>query len=146
MLKNQRHELFAQGIAKGLTAKDAYIKAGYKARDNAAESAAARLFRNVQVQARLAEIAAELESQAIATADEIQRFLTSVMRGEVTEELLTRDGGLVTATANVRDRTKAAELLGRAQGVFTSSTAEAAGELEAIARALRQADNPLALN
>lgn len=30
-LKNARHEIFAQGVAKGLSATDAYEKAGYKA-------------------------------------------------------------------------------------------------------------------
>lgn len=141
MLKNHRHERFAQGIAQGLPATDAYIKAGYKARGKSAGNAASRLLENVGIQKRLAEIAAELESRAIATAEEIQKFLTSVMRGEVTEQLLTRDGDLVTAQANVRDRTKAAELLGRAQGVFALASLDAAGELDAIARALQQADN-----
>lgn len=146
MLKNQRHERFAQGIAKGLTAKDAYIQAGYKARDNAAEVNAARLLRNAQVRARIEQLAVEIKNQAVADAEEIQRFFTVVMRGEVTEQLLTRSGDLVTAPANVRDRTKAAELLARARGVFSNTDAAADGELAAIAEALREAEAPSLAN
>lgn len=141
MLPNIRHERFAQAIAQGKSATDAYIQAGYKARGKSAGNAASRLMENDGIKRRLEEIAAELASKAIADADEIQRFLTAVMRGEVEEQLMTRDGLLVTARANVRDRTKAAELLGRARGVFVLSSQDAAGELDAIARALMQADN-----
>ena len=136
MLPNIRHERFAQAIAQGKTATDAYIAAGYKARGKSAGNAASRLLENDGVKRRLEEIAAELASKAIADADEIQRFLTSVMRGEVEEQLLTRHGDLVSARANVRDRTKAAELLGRAQGVFVLTSQDASGELDAIAQAL----------
>jgi len=141
MLPNIRHERFAQLIAQGKSATDAYIAAGYKARGKSAGNAASRLLENDGVKRRLEEIAAEVASKSIADAEEIQRFLTSVMRGEVEEQLMTRDGFLVTARANVRDRTKAAELLGRAQGVFVLSSQDASGELDAIARALQQADN-----
>lgn len=141
MLPNIRHERFAQLIAQGKSATDAYIAAGYKARGKSAGNAASRLLENDGIRRRLEEIAAEVASKSIADAEEIQRFLTSVMRGEVDEQLMTRDGVLVTARANVRDRTKAAELLGRAQGVFVLSSQDASGELDAIARALQQADN-----
>lgn len=135
-LTNQRHELFAQGIAQGKPASRAYIEAGYKARGNAAETNAARLLRKAQVQERLAEIAAQIESHAIADAEEVQKFLTAVMRGEVTEELLDRDSRIRTLKSLARDRIKAAELLGRAQGVFVLSSQDASGELDAIAQAL----------
>ncbi|RVC79873.1 Terminase small subunit [Mesorhizobium sp. M4A.F.Ca.ET.022.05.2.1] len=56
ILRNPRHERFAQGIAKGLSGKAAYIDAGFGARDNAAEVNAARLLRNAQVKSRLGEL------------------------------------------------------------------------------------------
>lgn len=40
VLKNQRHESFAQALAKGMTASDAYTAAGYKGD----RTAASRLF------------------------------------------------------------------------------------------------------
>ena len=51
-LKNSRHEAFAQGLAKGMAASDAYVAAGYKE----SRSAASRLSANVNIEARVAEI------------------------------------------------------------------------------------------
>lgn len=56
ILRNPRHERFAQAIAKGLSGKSAYIEAGFIACDNAAEVNAARLLRNAQVKSRLVEL------------------------------------------------------------------------------------------
>jgi hypothetical protein len=58
LLKNQRHELFAQQIAKGLSATQAYVKAGYS--EQGAAQSADRLLRNADLKARIAEIQAEL--------------------------------------------------------------------------------------
>ena len=51
-LENRRHELFAQGLAKGLSATEAYSRAGY------AEHApsASRLLTNAKVTARVSEL------------------------------------------------------------------------------------------
>src|SRR5690625_1645042 len=117
MLPNIRHERFAQLIAQGKSATDAYIAAGYKARGKSAGNAASRLLENDGVKRRLEEIAAEVASKSIADADEIQRFLTSVMRGEVEEQLLTRHGDLVSARANVLGAEKVQTILGSALGV-----------------------------
>ena len=56
ILQNARHERFVQGVVKGISPGPAYTAAGYTATGNSAESAAARLLRNVQVQARRAEL------------------------------------------------------------------------------------------
>jgi phage terminase small subunit len=55
-LANHKHELFAQGLAKGESASAAYRAAGYSASGNAADAAASRLLKTVKVQARLAEL------------------------------------------------------------------------------------------
>lgn len=143
MLKNQRHERFAQGIAKGLPATRAYAEAGYTAEGRSLEVNASRLLRNAEVQDRIAELAENLKKAAIADADEIQQFLTLVMRGrdddgDLTEDHVTKDGAVVPVRVSFRDRLKAAELLARARGVFTSTQPGAEGELEAIRRALMQ--------
>jgi len=52
VLRNQRQELFAQGIAKGLTQGEAYVEAGYKA----SPSAPSRLFENVRIKERVQEL------------------------------------------------------------------------------------------
>jgi len=51
-LDNPRHERFAQDLAKGMSASEAYVSAGYKE----SRSAASRLSTNVDVVARVAEI------------------------------------------------------------------------------------------
>ena len=59
-LKNQRHELFAQTLASGKTAKDAYALAGYKP----SESNSAWLARKEEISNRVAEInSGRLEKQ-----------------------------------------------------------------------------------
>ncbi len=52
ILKNARQEKFAQNVAKGMTATEAYVKAGYKSTGHAAEANGARLMRKDEVQAR----------------------------------------------------------------------------------------------
>ncbi len=69
VLRNPRHERFIQGVVKGISPGPAYTAAGYKATGNAAETAAARLFRNVQVQARRAELQGSTAKQITDVRD-----------------------------------------------------------------------------
>ncbi len=69
VLKNARHERFVQGVVKGISAGPAYTAAGYTATGNSAESAAARLLRNVQVQARRAELQGSTAKQITDVRD-----------------------------------------------------------------------------
>ena len=55
-LKNQRWELFCQGIVKGLKKKQAALNAGLSVKF--VESAASRLAKNVKVKARIVELQA----------------------------------------------------------------------------------------
>lgn len=50
-LKNARHEIFAQALARGATATDAYSQAGYKGD----RTAASRLSTNVNIARRVDE-------------------------------------------------------------------------------------------
>ena len=52
ILPNPRHESFAQALAKGKSAADAYVEAGY----NPSRSAASRLSTNVNIMSRVAEL------------------------------------------------------------------------------------------
>jgi len=80
VLKNARHEAFAQGVAKGLSADQAYEAAGYKPnRHNAA-----RLKTNEHVTSRIEEIvsagAAIAEIDVARTLKELVRLGTSDIR------------------------------------------------------------------
>ncbi len=67
ILKNPRHERFAQNLAKGMSAAEAYEKAGYKPNDQNA----ARLTRNDEVRARVAELMAPAVEATQATVERV---------------------------------------------------------------------------
>jgi len=85
VLKNPRHELFAQELATGKTADDAYASAGFKPnRGNAA-----RLNANESIQKRVAEIlergAAKAETSVAHVLSELTRLGFSDIRKAFTE-------------------------------------------------------------
>jgi len=69
----------------------------------------------------------ELEEKRIAGAVEVLQYLTSVMREEVSEDVVVIEGEgdgcsgarIVRKKVSVRDRNKAAELIGKRLGMFT---------------------------
>jgi phage terminase small subunit len=68
-LKNKRHELMAQGLAKGLTQTEAYIKAGYSKKS--ANSAACMLLKNQpEIQARTEQILERKQQMAQASTNQ----------------------------------------------------------------------------
>lgn len=73
-LTNQRHELFAQALAKGLPASSAYVEAGYEY----SEPNASRLTRNDKVLARVAELQAVGASRAEVTVEMVVRELAKI--------------------------------------------------------------------
>ncbi len=64
VLQNPKHEVFAQALAKGASAADAYERAGYKP----SRSAASRLSTNVNIEARVAELVERISEKAEWTA------------------------------------------------------------------------------
>ncbi|RUX16367.1 Terminase small subunit [Mesorhizobium sp. M2A.F.Ca.ET.037.01.1.1] len=76
---NMRQERFCLALAEGLPQSRAYVEAGYTARGNAAEAAAARLFRNVQVQSRVAELQAAAARRSEITVDDLVAELDAMI-------------------------------------------------------------------
>lgn len=64
VLKNARHEAFAQALAKGKTATEAYAEAGY----NGDRTAASRLSSKVNIRNRVQEIVGRVAEKAEWTA------------------------------------------------------------------------------
>lgn len=64
VLRNARHEAFAQALAAGQSASDAYVTAGYRQ----SRSAASRLSTNVNIERRVREIKARAADKAEWTA------------------------------------------------------------------------------
>lgn len=71
VLPNAKHERFAQGVAKGLSATEAYSKAGYK--DH--QPSASRLLSNVMVQSRVAELQEKAAIQVGVTLESLTEEL-----------------------------------------------------------------------
>ena len=92
-----------------------------------AESAGNRLLSNVEVKNYIEERMKEIESDRIAKAEEVLAFLSSSLRGDVLEEVVTTEsdgaGGIkpiiLKKQLSAKDRIKAAELLGKRYALFT---------------------------
>jgi phage terminase small subunit len=102
---NPRQEAFCLAYARTGNATRAALEAGYSPKG--IDAAAARLLGNARVRDRLKELAEQTASSKIANAVERQEFWTSLMRDPAHE---------------VKDRLKASELLGKAQGDFIDRT------------------------
>lgn len=117
-LKQQR---FADEYIITGNATQSAIKAGYSSKY--ANTNANKLLQNTTIKGYIDVRLAKLESEKIATQEEVLQYLTSVMRGEKTEPLLVLDGEgtqkVIQAVPNVQSRTRAAELLGKRYGTFT---------------------------
>lgn len=76
VLTNPKHELFAQGLAKGLTQVEAYERAGYQP----TPESASRLLTNAKVSARVAELqeraAARVEITVAGLTERLLRLAT----------------------------------------------------------------------
>ena len=117
-LKQQR---FADEYIITGNATQSAIKAGYSKKT--ARAIANENLMKPYIKEYIDERLAKLESETIATQEEVLQYLTSVMRGEKTEPLLVLDGEgtqkVIEAVPNVQSRTRAAELLGKRYGTFT---------------------------
>lgn len=111
--------------AKQLTFIDAYLG---EAKMNAAQAARIAGYKHPETQGAenlrklrpyIDKVMNERHSDAIATQEEIQKFFTAVVRGEVKEEVVSNNGKILEVPASTKDRLKAAECMGRAYGMFT---------------------------
>lgn len=69
-LENQQHEIFVQELVKGKGQGEAYLAAGYKAKNvSVASAAATRLLKDVKIQARLLEFQQKAEVETILTLE-----------------------------------------------------------------------------
>ena len=118
-----KQKAFADYYIELGNATEAYLKAGYKAeKRHVAEANARKLLGNYSVKKYIEERMKELESERIASQEEILQFLTSVMRGETTERIpiVGKDFfEMVDNIPSIKDRVKAAELLGKRYALWT---------------------------
>jgi putative terminase small subunit-phage-associated len=117
-LKQQR---FADEYIISGNAEEAAVIAGYSKKY--ARGNAYKLVAKSGVKSYIEERLKELDNKAIAKQEEVLQYLTSVMRGELEEEVLYGIGDGVQSTRHIevgaKDRLKAAELLGKRYRLFT---------------------------
>lgn len=124
---NVKQEAFCLHYAKTGNATESYKKAGYAAKTAKAIYANAnRLLKNDKVQARLQELADEMKSEKIADIREIHEYLTSVIRGETSDDVVVTEGcgdgiseaRVVEVRTNNAARIKAATELAKMKGAY----------------------------
>lgn len=116
-----RQQKFCDEYLISGNATEAAIKAGYS-RKTAKQTGSENLSKP-DLRAYIDEQLAKIHSAKIADAEEVMKYLTSVMRGEYTEQVLKLVGeGVQTITdidVSAKERLKAAELIGKRYGLFT---------------------------
>ena len=120
-LKQQR---FADEYIISGNATESYLKAGYANQSRkSAEANARKLLANYSVKNYIDERLKKIESAKTASQQEVIEYLSSVMRGEQTEQTLIGLGmgeqKIIDIHVSAKDRIKAAELLGKRYRLWT---------------------------
>lgn len=134
MTMTAKQQIFADEYLKDLNGTRAY-KAAYPnvKKDSVASANAVRLLGNAKVKTYIDEQLEKMHNERTADAQEVLEYLTSVMRGKQTEEVLRGVGmGEQTKTnieVGAKDRLKAAELLGKRHALFTDKVDLQTGDI-----------------
>lgn len=128
---SERQKRFVDYYLQSGNATQAAKKAGYSPKT--ATAIGAENLTKPQIQAALHTRLKQLESERIAETKEILEYVTGVMRGEHTEEVVVNVGDgkgfthaeKITAQVSAKERLKAAEMLAKVNGLFVQR-----GELE----------------
>lgn len=119
MTEKQRR--FCDEYLRDCNAAQAAIRAGYSKKT--AKQIGQKLLTKIDLRAYVDAQLEKIRSEKIADAQEVMEYLTSVMRGEHTEQTLQLAGDGVQQISEIkvaaRERLKAAELLGKRYALFT---------------------------
>ena len=117
---NARRKRFCDEYLIDCNATQAAIRAGYSAKT--AKITGAKLLTNANLKAYIEEQLEKIHNEKTADAQEVLEYLTAVMRGQHTEQVLKLVGeGVQTITdidVAAKERIKAAELIGKRYGLF----------------------------
>lgn len=124
MALTAKQQRFADEYLIDCNATQAAIRAGYA--PESAKVTGARLLTNANLKAYIDTRLAEISSEKIADGAEVMKYLTSVMRGQSSAEVVVVEGqgdGVSTAcrimkAPDEKERLKAAELIGKRYGLF----------------------------
>jgi phage terminase small subunit len=77
-----RHERFCVGIVSGMSASEAYVKAGYRGTKADARCKASRLATKANIKSRIVELGGEHTKKGLMTRDEKREIAASIARNE----------------------------------------------------------------
>ena len=138
MSMTEKQKRFADEYLIDLNGTRAYKVAYPRVKSDAAASVnASRMLRIAKVKTYIDEQLEKIHSEKTADAQEVLEYLTAVMRNEQTEEVVvvegTGDGCSEARTmekdTSIKDRVKAAELLGKRYSLFTDKMELATGDI-----------------
>lgn len=118
---NEKQKAFADYYIESLNATESYKKA-YECSYNTARTNGARLLTNANIKKYIDDVMSSKDESRIASQDEILQILTDIARG-VTEEEVVQFSQLgeelrTNRKPTIKDRMKAAELLGKRYRLF----------------------------
>lgn len=117
---NAKQKRFCDEYLIDCNATQAAIRAGYS--EKTAYNQGNRMLKNDEVKSYIDEQLEKLHDEKIAGAQEVLEYLTAVMRGQHTEQVLRLVGDGVQKITDIdisaRERLKAAELIGKRYGIF----------------------------
>lgn len=126
----EKQKIFVNEYLVDLNATRAY-KTAYKSckKDETARVNGSKLLTNTNVKNYIDEQLKKIEDKSIADATEVMKYLTKVMRNELTEQVVVVEGEgegcssarVVKKDMSAKDRNKAAELLGKRYRLFTEN-------------------------
>lgn len=118
---NEKQKRFCDEYLIDCNATQAAIRAGYSPKT--ANEQGSRLLANISIKAYIDEQLERLHNEKTADAREVLEYLTAVMRGEYTEQVLRLAGDGVQEISGIdvsaKDRIKAAEMLAKRYGLLT---------------------------
>ena len=138
---NERQKVFVDVYIQTGNLSESARRAGYSAKN--ASATGIELLKNPKIQAAIQARLSQLESERIAKDKEILEYVTAVMRGETTEEIVVNTGTgkgytkpeLVVVQASAKERLKAAEMLAKVRGLFvTKQEIELSGNVPVVIR------------
>ena len=140
VLKNARHEHFAQLVAGGKTPPKAYVLAGYSKAGSA--QSANRLLKDADVAARVEELRASvaepsreraIEKAAVDKAWVLSELVENVKIAKAAEPVLDHEGKPTGEyKTNIQAANRALELIGKELGMFVDRKEVRTGELDSL--------------
>lgn len=123
MALNKKRRAFVDDYIITGNQTESYLKVYKGTSEKTAAANASRLMNDPDVIDYLDKKMKELDDELVADQKEVLKYLTSVLRGEQTEEVLRGVGKgaqrIDSMDVSAKDRIKAAELIGKRYGLFS---------------------------